>query len=175
LQNFPGPPVCSFRITGSGPQLASVTATKAAWQLNNLLIRPPVPRTDLALSLAACQAQLVTLKPGFETLVNPSKLTGILAAGRPVLFVGPPRSSLAEFIRQEKIGAVVAPGDAAGLADIIRHWAAAGAAEAEGLGRMARACYEQRFTLGSSLDRWEELLDAAAQGREAKQGCLPAP
>ena len=153
---------CTFRITGSGPQLPVVLAEKMKLRLDNVLIAPPVPRTELALSLAACQAQLVTLKPGFESLVNPSKLTGILAAGRPVLFVGPPHSALASFIRQEKIGAVIAPGDASGLVRTITRWAAGDGAEAAGLGRNARGCYERHFTFASALDRWEALLRATA-------------
>ncbi len=150
---------CTFRLTASGPQLPAVTAAKAEYQLDNILLSPPVPRPDLALSLAACSAHLVTLKPGFEALVNPSKLTGILAAGRPVLFVGPPHSALARFIAEEKIGAVIAPGDAAKLSVTIQRWAAHDGAEAVALGQCARACYEHHFTFAAALDQWEKLLN----------------
>lgn len=158
LRDDPAAPACTFRITGSGPQLPAVIAAKGKRRLDNILILPPVLRKELALSLAACQAHLVTLKPGFEGLVNPSKLTGILAAGRPVLFVGPPRSALAGFIMREKIGEVFAPGDAAGLAATIQSWADDGGAEAAALGRNARASYERHFTFTSALDHWEKLL-----------------
>ena len=148
---------CTFRITGSGPQLSAVTAVQQKRELTNIIITPPVLRKELALSLAACQAHLVTLKPGFEGLVNPSKLTGILAAGRPILFVGPPRSALASFIIQEKIGEVFAPGDVAELAATIRRWTDYGDAAAA-IGRTARACYERHFSFGSALDHWEKML-----------------
>ena len=154
-----------FRLTGSGPQMPAVIAAKAERRLDNILVAPPVPRADLTLSLAACHAHLVTLKPGFEGLVNPSKLAGILAAGRPVLFVGPPHSALAAFIREEKIGAVFAPGDAAGLAAMIERWATNNGAEAAALGRQARACYQRHFTFASTLDRWETLLHAEGSNR----------
>lgn len=154
------PPSCFFRITGSGPRLQSVITAKADRQLGNILVGPPVPRADLSLSLAACQAHLVTLKPGFEDLVNPSKLSGILAAGRPVLFVGPTRSALAAFIIQENIGAVFAPGDATGLAATIEHWAANEGAEASTIGEHARQCYERHFAFESALDQWEKILQS---------------
>ena len=154
-----------FRITGSGPQLPVVIAAKAKNQLDNLPIEPPVPRTELALSLAACHAHLVTLKPGFESLVNPSKLSGILAAGRPVLFVGPLRSALATFIQEEGIGAVHAPGDAAGLVATLQRWSVNDGAEAAALGRRARACYERYFTFGTALDQWEKLLGGVGTTR----------
>lgn len=158
LHKSPAETVCSFRITGSGPHLPGVISAKAENRLENIHLAPPVPRTDLALSLAACQAHLVTLKPGFEGLVNPSKLAGILAAGRPVLFVGPPQSALADFIRRERIGAVFSPDDAAGLAATIQRWAGDDGAEALTIGRQARACYERHFTFNSALDQWEKLL-----------------
>jgi glycosyltransferase involved in cell wall biosynthesis len=159
-------PACHFRITGSGPQLPAVRAAIEERRLENITIAPPVPRPDLTRSLAACQAHLVTLKPGYESLVNPSKLAGILAAGRPVLFVGPVQSALAAFILQEKIGAVFAPGEATALAGTIRRWAADEGAEAAALGRSARDCYERHFTFKSALDQWEGLFrgTASAQG-----------
>ncbi len=155
----------TFRITGSGPQLPTVIAAKEKLRLDNILISPPVLRKELALSLAACHAHLVTLKPGFEGLVNPSKLTGSLAAGRPVLFIGPLRSALAKFILREKVGEVFAPGDAAGLAETIQRWAEDGGVEAATLGRNARACYERHFAFESALDHWERVLHHAASSR----------
>ena len=166
LRDEPPATPCTFRVTGSGPRLPAVVAAQRKHQLNKLLISPPVLRQELALSLAACHAHLVTLQPGFEALVNPSKLTGILAAGRPVLFVGPPNSALAHFIMQEKIGEVFAPGDAAGLAATIRSWADDGGSAAAALGRNARASYERHFTFTSAVDHWERVLHQAARSHE---------
>jgi len=173
LRDAPSAQSCTFRITGSGPQLPMVIAAKAKHRLDQLLIAPPVPRVDLALSLAACNAHLVTLKPGFESLVNPSKLTGILAAGRPVVFVGPPRSALATFIRDEGIGAVFAPGESENLAALLRRWAVDDGAQAAAMGRQARACYERHFTFKSALTSWEELLQAMSGPRNQTEVALP--
>ena len=48
-------------------------------------------------------------------LAVPSKFYGILAAGRPVLFIGPEESEVARVIREREIGVVVQPGDSEGL------------------------------------------------------------
>lgn len=156
--NRDNPPACSFRFTASGPQLAAVSSARESNGLTNLSLHPPAPRRDLALNLAASAAHLVTLNRGFESLVNPSKVAGILAAARPVLFVGPPDCALAAFIRREQIGAVIAPGDAVALARTIRAWAANDGAEAVRIGRNARACYERHFTVRTALDQWEAWL-----------------
>ena len=173
LRDAPSAQCCTFRITGAGPQLPAVVAAKTKHQLDRLLIAPPVARAELALSLAACNAHLVSLKPGFESLVNPSKLTGILAASRPVVFVGPPRSALAAFIRDEGIGAVFAPGESENLATLLRRWVADNGAEAAAMGRRARTCYERRFTFKAALTNWEELLHAVLSSQSQTGVALP--
>jgi hypothetical protein len=41
----------------------------------------------------------------------PSKIYGILAAGRPVIFIGPEASEVATIIREAQCGYVIHPGD----------------------------------------------------------------
>ena len=57
-------------------------------------------------------------------LVVPSKLYGILAAGRPVIFVGPGKSEVAHEIERETIGTVLPAATGQQLAGAIRCWAA---------------------------------------------------
>ena len=44
----------------------------------------------------------------------PSKLYGILAVGRPVIYIGPEESEVALVIRESKCGYVIRPGDVQG-------------------------------------------------------------
>jgi glycosyltransferase involved in cell wall biosynthesis len=126
-------------------------------RLGNIFFQPPAPRADLAATLASADAHLVTLKPGFARLVYPSKLAGVLAAGRPVLFVGPVDGGIARLLETEKCGASHAPADGAGLAATIARWQA-DAAGCSQLGRRSRAVYERRFTFATALEQWHEIL-----------------
>ena len=47
---------------------------------------------------------MVSLRPGYEGTVVPSKFQGALAAGRPILFSGPANSAVSEWIKEYKLG-----------------------------------------------------------------------
>jgi glycosyltransferase involved in cell wall biosynthesis len=59
---------------------------------------------DLGASLAECHVGLVTQKLSTLGAVVPSKIYGLMAAGRPVLFIGPPEATPALLIRQFECG-----------------------------------------------------------------------
>jgi glycosyltransferase involved in cell wall biosynthesis len=96
-----------------------------------------------------------------EGLVMPSKVYGILAAGRPVVFIGEPKSELAALIEREQVGFAVGLGDGAGLAQQIL-------ALTRDLPRLkryginARKWFEREFTRAQAKARWRELLHAAS-------------
>lgn len=46
----------------------------------------------------------VSLKPSMEGLVFPSKIVGILAAGRPILYTGDPSGEIGQWIQRHKMG-----------------------------------------------------------------------
>lgn len=150
-------PAVVFLFIGEGARFDEISAAARDRGFGNIRLLPPEPRETLAASLAAADVQLVTLRSEYSTLVYPSKLAGVLAAGRPVLFVGPLDGDIARLLQQEDCGASVAPGDAAGLAGIITRWQA-DAAWGTRLGLGARAVYERQFSCDTALARWEELL-----------------
>lgn len=150
-----------FLFIGSGARFEEVRSAAKARGLANVRLLPPVPRAQLAPALAAADVHLVTLKPEFARLVYPSKLAGVLAAGRPVLFVGPVDGEIARLLERETRGAAFAPADGAGLAAAIVRWQA-DPTRCQQSGRQARAAYERHFALDSALARWEEILRHAA-------------
>lgn len=152
-----------FLFIGAGARFDEVRATAQSRGLNNVRLLPPESRTDLAAALSAADAQLVTLRPGFARLVYPSKLAGVLAAGRPVLFVGPTDGEIARLLEREGCGAAFDPVDGTGLAATIVTWHNDQALCLQ-LGRRARAIYERQFTFVTALARWNEILRRTAAG-----------
>ncbi|SDS64464.1 glycosyltransferase family 4 protein [Opitutus sp. GAS368] len=149
-----------FLFIGTGARFEEIRTAAAARGLDNVRLLPPAPRAELAAALAAADVQLVTLKPAFGRLVYPSKLAGVLAAARPVLFVGPPEGEIARFLARAQCGAAVGPDDGTRLAGLIAEWRADPARCAH-LGRQARAAYERHFTFDSALAAWETILHHA--------------
>jgi glycosyltransferase involved in cell wall biosynthesis len=153
-----------FLFIGEGARIGEVRKAATSMGLANLRFLSAQPRERLGLALAATDAQFVTLRPGFERLVSPSKLAGILAAARPALFVGPAGCDLATLLKREGAGLSFTPAQGRELADGIRslrdqpEWRTA-------IGRAARQCYERHFTFANAVTQWDELLGVAARGR----------
>ncbi len=94
----------AFVFIGSGAQRALLESRVTALGLGNVHFYPAQPRRQLAETLATADIHLVTLLPGCERLVFPSKLYGVAAVGRPVIFIGPSGCELARLLAQEGFG-----------------------------------------------------------------------
>ena len=77
------------------------------------------PAEILGAHLRSADVHLASLDGKWTGTMVPSKLQGIFAAGRPVIFVGDERSSIGRWVIDSGGGWVVAPGDVAGLAAAI--------------------------------------------------------
>ena len=150
-----------FVFVGTGARMDEVRGAVTKLELDNVRFLPAQPRARLATTLAAADAHLVTLRPGFERLVNPSKLAGVLAAARPVLFVGSTAGSIPRLLSEENCGLAFAPTDGLSLAAAIRRWQTA-PDEIAALRLNARRAYERRFTLAAAVAAWDEVLRRVA-------------
>ena len=144
-----------FLFIGEGARYEEVRAVVHTRALSRVRFLPAQPRGRLPVTLAVADAHVVTLKPGFERLVYPSKLAGIMAAGRPALFVGSPGCAIASLLAHEGCGLTFAPGSGRALADVIRRWR-------DHPRRIQRSTpggppsYERHFTFRAALAEWEK-------------------
>lgn len=150
----------AFLMVGGGNGMRSLEMQARARGLTNFRFAPYQPRDTLSDSLAAGDVHLVSLRPELEGLIVPSKLYGVLAAGRPVVFIGDLDGELARLITTTEVGVSVRSGDSAGLARALR-----ALQEDEPLrihmGMRAREVFEERYTLTAAVARWREVLSAA--------------
>ena len=115
-----------------------------------------MPRGQLSEGLAVADLHAVTLLPGCENLVFPSKLYGVAAAGRPVLFIGPAGCEVARVIKNADIGIVVTRDSLTEAARGIREIAA----DPARWERHAAAAQEfsRRHSPAGAIDAWDGLL-----------------
>jgi colanic acid biosynthesis glycosyl transferase WcaI len=109
----------TIAIVGDGSKRAALEAMAASRGLTNVRFLPYQPKALLHDSFAAADAFLVSLKAGIEGFIVPSKVYGILAAGRPYIAATDPSSEPAQLARESGCGLVAAPGDPAALAEAI--------------------------------------------------------
>jgi glycosyltransferase involved in cell wall biosynthesis len=147
-----------FAFIGDGARRAEVEA--AARELSCIRLLPYQARDRLHESLSAGDVHVVSQDPGTLGLMEPSKLYGVMAAGRPVLYIGPSASEVARTVLREDVGKVVACGDSDGAARAIVDLAASSAE----LGARARAAFEQRYDRQRRTARFCELISGLGPG-----------
>lgn len=153
-----------FAVIGGGPRRPQLEAAVARLGLNNVRFFPPQPRGDLAACLSVGDVHLVTLRSGCERCVHPSKLYGVLAVGRPIVFVGPTNCELARAVLRHAAGAVAAEDDPTAIATTLRTLHA-DRERRKAQGEAARAWLEEAGGLPAALDGWEKLLQSAPANR----------
>ncbi len=155
-----------FLMIGGGISMRMLERRARNTGLTNFRFVPYQPRDTLGDSLATGDVHLVSLLPQLEGLIVPSKLYGILAAGRPVVFIGDPDGELSRLINAAGIGASIASGDAEGLRDALRELRDDPCAR-QCIGTRARQLFEERYTLSAAVVRWRELLFAATSAEQS--------
>ena len=146
-----------FAFVGVGPRLAEVR--EASRNLENVEFRDYVARSRLGDTLTAADVHLVTLRPNMPGLLVPSKIYGILAAGRPTIYVGPPSGEIADILREGRCGVTVSNGDVESLVAAVRDYAC-DPFRRDQEGTNARAMFEARFTRRRSLETFCRLLES---------------
>jgi colanic acid biosynthesis glycosyl transferase WcaI len=109
----------TIAVVGDGSKRPALEAMAAARGLTNVRFFPYQPKALLHDSFASADAFVVALKSGLEGFIVPSKVYGILAAGRPYIAATDASAEPAAIVRDAGCGVVAAPGDAAALADAI--------------------------------------------------------
>lgn len=137
-----------FVVCGDGVMKPELEA--AAKDLPNLKLLPLQPFTRLSELLGLADVHLLTQSADAEDLVLPSKLTGMLASGRPVIATCNAGTEIAVVVQH--CGLVVAPGDGAALALAIVQLVNDVATRLR-LGTQARAYAETNLARDSVLGR----------------------
>jgi len=106
-------------IVGDGARRQVLQDQASRRGLVNIRFFPYQPKELLHESFAAADAFLVSLKPGLEGYIVPSKLYGILASGRPFVAAVDPSCEAALIAREHECGRVAVPGDVDALAGAI--------------------------------------------------------
>ena len=147
-----------FVVCGDGVVKPRLQA--ASEGLPNVRFLPLQPVERLGELLCTADVHLLPQSPGTADLVLPSKLSGMLASGRPVISTCRPGTELEALV--SKCGLVV-PQDAASLAAAVCKLADQPKARLE-LGRRARAYAEGNFERDAVLGRIFGSLDSEVPG-----------
>jgi colanic acid biosynthesis glycosyl transferase WcaI len=150
-----------FVVSGRGPRLEEVRSHVRAQGLSNVAFEPLQDRMALSDALGAADAHVVILRPPYEGLVQPSKLYGVMAAGRPTIFVGDVTGETAAILAEAGAGVSIRTGDAAGMAAAIMKLRD-DASEGKRLGTNARKAFDEKYDMPIAFSKWESILKGLA-------------
>ncbi len=148
-----------FLFVGNASKRADLTGFIAANAIQSAEFRGYVPRDRLSEGLSLGDLGVVTQHNVCSGVVVPSKVYGILAAGRAVLFIGPRTAMPALIVERFRCGWRIEPGDVYGLTELLLHLAA-NRHLVEEAGVRARQALLDHYDLPLSIERIAGLLDA---------------
>lgn len=147
-----------FAFVGGGARHAEI-ARGARERRLSVEFHPWVEAPQLADGLTAGDVHLITMLDAVEGLLVPSKIYGVLAAGRPTLYVGPPGSAIAGILARADCGVTVPVGASRELAEWIRRYADEPELR-EAHGRNARLAFEQDYDRPHALRKFAEIVES---------------
>ena len=118
---------------------------------------PYQKRKRLPLSLSSADLHVVGLAKGLAGYVVPSRLYGVLSAGRPVIAAADEDSETARLVSEVGCGLVIGPGRPELLARTIRA-ARDGAYDLEAMGRRGREYVEREADRSVAMERYRKLV-----------------
>jgi colanic acid biosynthesis glycosyl transferase WcaI len=146
-------------FVGDGAQRAQLQA--AAGSLKNVRFLPFFPASKIQSVLASADAHIVTIKRGLEGLVVPSKMYGILAAGKPIVSVAPKETDVSSLCRQFGCGISCDPARPEELVAAIRELAD-DSARLETMGKAAKSA-AVRYNRVFEVRKFLHILKEASQ------------
>jgi glycosyltransferase involved in cell wall biosynthesis len=147
-----------FVFIGGGERRPEIDAFVRTKRLENVVLLPYQDDTALPQSLSMGDVHYVSLREGFEGLVFPSKVYGIMAAGRPLIYQGTGGDDVARMVVEGGMGIVVRPGDKDGLREAIF----ALYRDREGrlrMGENGRRALVEKYSAAKGLDSYRNVLE----------------
>ncbi len=144
-------------LVGFGARHAHHVGLARALGAERVVFLPYQPREALAQSLSSADVHYVGLGAGLAGYVVPSRVYGILAAGRPIVAAVDEESETAQLVRKIGCGVVTPPGRPELLAARLRE-VVGGAHDLAAMGRRARAYAEGDARREIAIGRYESLL-----------------
>ena len=145
-----------FLIIGGGAGYELLQEMVKETGLSNVLFKPYQPSARLNFSLSVPDVHIVSLEPGLEGFIVPSKFYGILSVGKPVIFLGDADGELARIVKREALGKSIPVGQPGLLIDAINTVRLP--INISKFGHNARLLYERSYSSQASRKLWREVL-----------------
>ncbi len=163
-----------FAVIGDGNAMPKLREAVGRERADNVAFIPPQPRARLPEVLSACDVGLVTMLRGVGADLVPSKLYGIMAAGRPVLAAVEGSSEVARVVERYKAGVVVKPEDSDALVAGVEALCSLPGDALRAMGERGRRACVDHFSRRVCTRQYDALAGALGLGDLSRPGGVEA-
>jgi len=156
LENEP----VTFLFVGGGKRWDEIGAGAEARGLSNVIMHGYVPKEETPRVMGAADCALITLRDLSLGVMSPSKMHANLAAGLPILYVGPRASNVDDGVERFSAGVSLRIGDVEGVTAFVRESLADAEAHAERR-KNARSAFDSAYNDDATLPAFERVLNDA--------------
>jgi colanic acid biosynthesis glycosyl transferase WcaI len=160
-----------FVFVGGGAQRAQLEKFCREQRISNAEFRHYTSRSSLGQSLAEGHIGLVTQLSKTAGAVVPSKTYGIMAAGRPTLYVGPENATPSLVLQRHQCGWRIEPGDVPGMVRLLIRLEQDRSLVREA-GARARRAFEDHYDRPIGVARVLSILGLSVTSRTARVSCV---
>lgn len=147
-----------FLFIGEGAVKQQIQEYAAQRKLENVKFLPYQPKEFLKYSLNAADVHLVVNQKGIKGVSVPSKIYGVMAAGKPVLGVLEQDSEVQRLIFESGAGVVIEPQNYQGVVHAINYLRSMDPAELKKMGLKGRTYLEENLTRDTSINKYRDVL-----------------
>ncbi|QOT10332.1 glycosyltransferase family 4 protein [Paenibacillus sp. JNUCC32] len=158
--DFKDHPDILFVFIGDGAMKPEMQRYVEEKGLGNVRFLPFQPKENIKYSLCAADVHLVVNQKGIKGVSVPSKIYGVMAAGKPILGVLEQGSEAAVLIKESGCGVVVEPQQYREISQHIANMYACGTETLELTGRGGRLYLERYLAKAQSIDKYRTLLQS---------------
>jgi colanic acid biosynthesis glycosyl transferase WcaI len=157
MRHFRNDPRFVFTFAGGGVGRSQLERLCSTEGIDNARFLPYSSRKSMGEHLAQADIGLVTERATWIGTIVPSKVYGLMAAGRPVLFIGPESATPSLVINKFHCGWQVEPGDLPAVVALLEGLSL----DRDGIhcrGRRARLAFEREYDMPHGVARVSKIL-----------------
>ena len=149
-------PKIMMEIWGNGSDIENVRNKIDLYGLSSsIILKGTYQRTEQNDILSNCDIAIVTLIKGMYGLGTPSKTYNIMAAGKPILYIGERNTEVWLMVEENQIGYCFEPSDTEGLIHVLKN---INRKELIDMGLRARELAEKKYSKEIILRKFKEII-----------------
>ncbi len=157
IERFKDKEEVAFLFVGAGSVLPDLKAYVKKHQIQNVYFAPYQDKSNLVYSLNVADVHMVVNAKGIKGVSVPSKLYGVMAAGKPVLGVLEEGTEARYILEEAKCGLSVTPGDYEAIEKLLAHFInTRGLDEQRRMGQAGREYLTQHLTKQISIEKYRQ-------------------